>query len=124
MERLNIYGDFEVTQRKSGDYMVYASDETKFLIKGENVNFISERCDIDPLWIALMLSLLEASRRSKRREIPDKAPDKEVLAYAVYDILREIPIECLIGWLLEARWHEVKDVIYSPTPLAKFVELN
>ena len=51
MERLlNIYGDFEVTQRKSGDYEVNTTTEgTTFIVKKEKVNFISKKCDIDPL---------------------------------------------------------------------------
>ena len=64
MERLlNIYGDFEVTQRKSGSYEVNTTEGNTFIVKKEKVEFISKKCDIDPLWIAFLLSQMEATRR-------------------------------------------------------------
>lgn len=125
MERLlNIYGDFEVTQRKSGDYEVNTTEGNTFIVKKEKVKFISEKCDTDPLWIAFLLSQMEATRRSKVGRCVNKMPDNEVIADTLSILLKEIQIECLTGWMLEAKWHEVMEIFDSQSPLEKFQELN
>lgn len=125
MERLlNIYGDFEVTQRKSGDYEVNTTEGTTFIVERKKVEFISEKCDTDPLWIAFLLSQMEATRRSKVGRCVNKMPDNEVIADTLSILSKEIPIECLTGWMLEAKWHEVMKIFDSQNPLEKFQELN
>lgn len=94
-------------------------EECSILVKVETVDKIFTGTNTEETIIALILAYIECKRKAlcfTSAKYPEKIDDI-VIASAVGNlILSDYPIERIVEWVRNAKWHEIKAVLTSENP--------